>query len=45
MVTATANDPEKARRNNHRTSVTRAAPSSMLCETVWSVVSTRRVRS
>ena len=45
IVIATANEPVSARRKSHSTSATSATPSSMLCETVSSVVSTSCVRS
>ena len=45
MVSETANDPMNARRNSQITALTSTMPSSMLCDTVLSVVSTRRVRS
>jgi hypothetical protein len=41
----TAVDPISARRNIHTTMPTSAMPSIMLCDTVSSVLSTRRVRS
>ena len=45
MTIDTAIDPMSARRKIQITTLTRAIPSSMLCDTVRSVVSTRRVRS
>ena len=45
MTIDTASEPMNARRNIQTTMLTRTMPSIMLCDTVFSVVSTRRVRS
>ena len=45
MTTDTASEPISARRNIQTTMLTSTIPSIMLCDTVLSVVSTRRVRS